>query len=54
MASMNRYIAALEGRDAERLDCINGLGTAVREARAVIKDLQADLTGLFPNRKEEP
>jgi chromosome segregation ATPase len=54
MASMNRYIEALEGRDRERLECINGLGAAVRETRAVIKALRADLTGLCPNRKEEP
>jgi hypothetical protein len=55
--SMERYIEALEGRDKERVACIEELKARgweeMQEAAKAIGDLRAQLNGLRPHREEE-
>jgi hypothetical protein len=60
IASQERYIEALEGRDKERILRIEELEKKNRDALAVLQealeaaaDMRARLDGLHPNRKEE-
>jgi chromosome segregation ATPase len=60
IASMNRYIEVLEGRDRERLERIRELEAKNRDALAVLSealgaaaDLRERLTGLCPHHGKE-
>jgi septal ring factor EnvC (AmiA/AmiB activator) len=53
IASMARYIEALEGRDRERAARIAELEAAIREARDAARELRARLAALCANRKKE-
>jgi hypothetical protein len=54
MASVNRYIEALEGRDRERQIKIEELEAAKRAALKAAADLREQLDSLRLNHKEEP
>jgi uncharacterized coiled-coil protein SlyX len=51
--SLERYIEALEGRDAERLNTIAGLETQCREGLQTVRELKQRLSGVLPDYKEE-
>jgi hypothetical protein len=53
MASMSRYIEALEGRDRERQGRIGELEAKLLEALNTMKDMRERLAGLGPDHKEE-
>jgi uncharacterized coiled-coil protein SlyX len=51
--SLERYIEALEGRDAERLNTIDDLETQCREAMGTIRELRKHLSGIMPEHRED-